>query len=281
MYLERIDALEIAEALDRERVNQGPRGPLHGIPLLLKDNIATMDQMQTTAGSLALLGSRPPRDAFVASRLREAGAVILGKTNLSEWANFRSSASSSGWSGRGGQGRNSYVLDRTPCGSSSGSGSAIAANLAAAALGTETDGSIICPSSTNALIGIKPTVGLTSRAGVIPIAHSQDTVGPMARTVSDAAAVLGALTGVDPCDVATQESVGKFYTDYTRFLDVNGLRGARIGIARQTYFGYSAKSDAIVNTAIERMREFGAEIIDPADIPTAEQMSSKSEMTVL
>src|SRR5712692_118462 len=299
MYLERIDALdqqgptlhavleinpdalEIAEALDRERVNQGPRGPLHGIPLLLKDNIATMDQMQTTAGSLALLGSRPPRDAFVASRLREAGTVILGKTNLSEWANFRSSASSSGWSGRGGQGRNPYVLDRTPCGSSSGSGSAIAANLAAAALGTETDGSILCPSSTNALIGIKPTVGLTSRAGVIPIAHSQDTVGPMARTVADAAAVLGALTGVDPCDVATQESVGKFYTDYTRFLDVNGLRGARIGIARQTYFGYSAKSDAIVNTAIERMRELGAEIIDPADIPTAEQMSSKSEMTVL
>jgi len=299
MYLERIDALdrqgptlhavleinpdalEIAEALDRERVNQGPRGPLHGIPLLLKDNIATMDQMQTTAGSLALLGSRPPRDAFVASRLREAGAVILGKTNLSEWANFRSSASSSGWSGRGGQGRNPYVLDRTPCGSSSGSGSAIAANLAAAALGTETDGSILCPSSTNALVGIKPTVGLTSRAGVIPIAHSQDTVGPMARTVADAAAVLGALTGVDPCDVATQESVGKFYTDYTRFLDVNGLRGARIGIARQTYFGYSAKSDAIVNTAIERMRELGAEIIDPADIPTAEQMSSKSEMTVL
>jgi amidase len=300
MYLERIDALdrqgpkllsvleinpdaiEIAEALDRERVTQGPRGPLHGIPLLLKDNIATADQMQTTAGSLALLGSRVPRDAFVARRLREAGAVILGKTNLSEWANFRSSASSSGWSGRGGQGRNPYVLDRTPCGSSSGSGAAIAANLAAAALGTETDGSILCPSSTNALVGIKPTVGLTSRAGVIPIAHSQDTIGPMARTVADAAAVLGALTGVDARDVATQESVGKFYTDYTQFLDVNGLRGARIGIARQTYFGYSEKSDAIVSTAIERMRKFGAEIIDPADIPTAEQISSnKSELTVL
>src|SRR5438105_1260175 len=238
--------------------------------------------MQTTAGSLALVGSRPPRDAFVVQKLRQAGAVILGKANLSEWANFRSNPSSSGWSGRGGQGRNPYVLNRTPCGSSSGSAAAIAANLAAASLGTETDGSILCPSSSNAAVGIKPTVGLTSRSGVIPISHSQDTVGPISRTVADAAAVLGALTGVDPLDSATQESAGKFYSDYTQFLDPNGLRGARIGIAREVYFGYSPKADAIANTAIERMRELGATIIDNADIPTAQQMSkSETEMTVL
>src|SRR5947209_7897974 len=211
------EALEIARALDEERHARGSRGPLHGIPILLKDSIATADQMQTTAGSLALLGSRPPRDAFVARGLREAGVVILGKANLSEWANFRSSASSSGWSGRGGLGRNPYVLDRTPCGSSSGSASAVAANLAAASLGTETDGSIICPSSTNAVVGIKPTVGLTSRAGVIPISHRQDTIGPISRTVADAAAVLGAITGVDPLDPVTQESTGKFHSDYTQF----------------------------------------------------------------
>src|SRR5712691_2513077 len=184
------DVLEIADALDQERTARGSRGPLHGIPILLKDNIATADRMQTTAGSLALLGSRPPRDAFVARRLREVGAVILGKTNLSEWANFRSSPSSSGWSGRGGQGRNPYVLNRTPCGSSSGSAAAIAANLATSSLGTETDGSILCPSSSNAVVGIKPTVGLTSRSGVIPISHSQDTAGPISRTVADAAAML-------------------------------------------------------------------------------------------
>ncbi|MFL5655630.1 MAG: amidase [Ktedonobacteraceae bacterium] len=275
------EALEIARALDQERQTSSPRGPLHGIPLLLKDNIATADQMQTTAGSLALLGSRPPRDAFVARGLREAGAVILGKASLSEWANFRSDPSSSGWSARGGQGRNPYVLDRTPCGSSSGSAAAIAANLAAASLGSETDGSILCPSSANAVVGIKPTVGLTSRAGVIPIAHSQDTVGPIARSVADAAALLGAITGVDPLDPATQESAGKFHSDYTQFLDPNGLRGARIGIAREVYFGYSPKADAIINTAIERMREHGAVIIDPADIPTAKQISSSdSELTV-
>src|SRR5438876_4520751 len=233
MYIQRIDALDqhgpslksileinpealhIAEELDQEREHTGPRGPLHGIPILLKDNIATADAMQTTAGSLALLGSRPPRDAFVARRLREAGAVILGKANLSEWANFRSNPSSSGWSGRGGQGRNPYVLNRTPCGSSSGSAAAIAANLATASLGTETAGSILCPSSLNAVVGIKPTVGLTSRAGIIPIAHSQDTVGPLRRTVADAAALLGAITGVDPLDPATQESAGKFHSDYT------------------------------------------------------------------
>ncbi|MDQ2715701.1 MAG: amidase [Chloroflexota bacterium] len=276
------DALNIARALDQERDTKGPRGPLHGIPVLLKDNIATTDRMQTTAGSFALLGSRPAREAFVAQRLREAGAVILGKTNLSEWANFRSTASSSGWSARGGQARNPYVLDRSPCGSSSGSAIAVAANLAAAALGTETDGSILCPASMCAVVGIKPTLGLSSRAGVIPIAHSQDTVGPFGRTVADAAALLGAITGSDPRDPATQQSAGKVHTDYTQFLDPDGLRGARIGIARQTYFGYSAKTDAIAEAAIERMRALGAVIIDPADIPTAQQMSdSESEMTVL
>ncbi|TMD38304.1 MAG: amidase [Chloroflexi bacterium] len=275
-------ALEIAEKLDEERRDHGPRGPLHGIPILLKDNIATADAMQTTAGSLALVGSRPPRDAFVVQKLRQAGAVILGKTNLSEWANFRSNASSSGWSGRGGQGRNPYVLDRTPCGSSSGSAAAIAANLATVSLGTETDGSILCPASSNGVVGIKPTVGLTSRAGVIPISHSQDTVGPFARSVADAAAMLGALTGIDPRDPSTHRSEGKFHTDYTQFLDPNGLRGARIGIARQVYFGYSTKADAIAISAIKQLRELGAEIIDPADIPTAEQMSNfKAELTVL
>src|SRR5579863_714279 len=237
------DAMAIARLLDEERANKGPRGPLHGIPILLKDNIATADAMQTTAGSLALVGARVPRDAFVARKLREAGAVILGKANLSEWANFRSDHSSSGWSGRGGQTRNPYVLDRTPCGSSSGSGAAIAANLAAAALGTETDGSILCPSAINSLVGIKPTVGLTSRAGVVPIAHSQDTVGPMARTVADAAALLGAITGVDERDPATNASAGQYHTDYTKFLEKDGLRGARIGVAREVFFGYSARAD--------------------------------------
>jgi len=300
MYLERINALDqrgpalhamleinpealtIADALDQERATNGPRGPLHGIPLLIKDNIATVDSMQTTAGSLALLGSRPPRDAFVVSRLREAGAILLGKTNMSEWANFRSDSSSSGWSGRGGQARNPYVLDRSPSGSSSGSATAIAANLALASLGSETDGSILSPSSANAVVGIKPTVGLISRAGVIPIAHSQDTIGPIARTVTDAAALLGALTGVDPHDSATQASAGKFQRDYTQFLDRNGLRGARIGIPRQVYFGYSAGTDAIIQIAIEQMCELGAIIIDNADIPSAQQMStSNAESTVL
>ncbi len=276
------DALALADELDQERSTEGPRGPLHGIPLLIKDNIATVDQMQTTAGSLALLGSRPPRDAFVISRLREAGAILLGKTNMSEWANFRSDASSSGWSGRGGQARNPYVLDRSPSGSSSGSATAIAANLALAALGTETDGSILSPSSVNAVVGIKPTLGLTSRAGVIPIAHSQDTVGPIARTVADAAALLGVLTGVDPLDPATQASVGKFQRDYTQFLDPQGLRGARIGISRKVYFGYSARTDAVIQTAIEQMRELGAINIDNADIPFAQQMAaSETEFTVL
>ncbi len=276
------DALDIARQLDEERQAQGIRSPLHGIPILLKDNIATLDKMQTTAGSLALVGSRPPRDAFVAQKLREAGAVLLGKTNLSEWANWRSTTSSSGWSARGGQTRNPYVLDRTACGSSTGSAVAIAANLAAASLGTETDGSIICPATSNGLVGIKPTLGLTSRAGVIPISHSQDTVGPFGRTVTDAAILLSAITGVDVHDAVTQESTGKFYNDYTQFLDAQGLRGARIGVARQTYFGYNSKSDAIAEAAIEVMRSLGAEIIDPANIPTSERLaSSDTELTVL
>src|SRR5689334_2822853 len=200
------DAEKIAAALDRERKEKGPRSPLHGIPILIKDNIDTQDRMMTTAGSLALVGAKPQRDASVAQKLREAGAIILGKTNLSEWANFRSSKSSSGWSGRGGQTKNPYVLERNPCGSSSGSGAAVAANLCAAAVGTETDGSVVCPSSANSLVGIKPTVGLVSRAGIIPISHSQDTAGPMARTVRDAVIILSALTGVDARDEATRAS---------------------------------------------------------------------------
>ncbi len=276
------DALAIAQSLDEERVATGPRGPLHGIPVLLKDNIATADAMQTTAGSLALVGARVPRDAFVAGKLREAGAVILGKANLSEWANFRSDYSSSGWSGRGGQVHNPYVLDRSPCGSSSGSAVAVAASLAAVSLGSETDGSILCPSAINGVVGIKPTVGLTSRAGVIPISHSQDTIGPHARTVADAATLLGAIVGVDARDPATEGSAGKFFRDYTQFLDADGLHGVRIGIPRTVYFGYSPKTDEIINASIERMRELGAIIVDPADIPTAEQMSkTEAEMTLM
>ncbi|MBO0792552.1 MAG: amidase [Ktedonobacteraceae bacterium] len=277
------DALAIAEELDRERQAQGPRGPLHGIPILLKDNIATRDTMETTAGSLALLGSRPARDAFVAARLRAAGAVILGKTNLSEWANCRSPYSSSGWSARGGQSRNPYVLDRTPSGSSSGSAIAVAANLSVAALGTETDGSILCPASVTGVVGIKPTVGLTSRAGVIPISHSQDTVGPFARTVKDAAIVLAAITGFDSHDPGTAPHLlNPQPEDYSKYLDVDGLRGARIGVARDRYFGHHIKTDAIIEQALRRMRELGAEIIDPANIGTARQIQeSTSEMTVL
>src|SRR5882724_2409439 len=230
------DALEIADKLDR--VETKVRRPLHGIPILIKDNIATADRMMTTAGSLALVGSKPAKDSFVAQKLRAAGAVILGKTNLSEWANIRSSHSTSGWSGRGGLTRNPYALDRNPCGSSSGTGAGISANLAAVGTGTETDGSIVCPSSLNGLAGIKPTVGLVSRAGIIPISHSQDTAGPMCRTVRDAAILLGALTGVDPDDAATADSSGKSQTDYAQYCDVNGLNGARIGVARK-YFGFS------------------------------------------
>src|SRR5579862_7595332 len=218
------DVLAIADVLDKERSAKHVRGPLHGIPVLIKDNIDTADGMQTTAGSLALLGSKPAKDSFVAQKLREAGAVILGKTNLSEWANIRSSHSSSGWSGRGGLTKNPYALDRNPCGSSSGSGAAVAASLCAAAVGTETDGSVVCPSSANGISGIKPTVGLVSRAGIIPISHSQDTAGPMARSVTDAAILLGGLAGEDADDAATAASAGKIAADYTRFLDPNGLR---------------------------------------------------------
>lgn len=275
------DALSIADALDRERRDRGPRGPLHGIPVVLKDNVDTADRMQTTAGSLALVGTAPTRDATVAAKLRTAGAVILGKANLSEWANFRSTRSTSGWSGRGGQTRNPYALDRSPAGSSSGSAVAAAAGLAAAALGTETNGSIVAPAAASGVVGIKPTVGLTSRAGVVPIAHSQDTVGPFGRTVADAAAVLGALTGVDPRDPATAASAGSAHADYTAFLDPDGLRGARIGVAR-AYFGASEKADAIVEAALEVMRRHGAVIVDPADIPTLEGIvGSPSVLDVL
>lgn len=276
------DALEIAGALDHERKEKGPRGPLHGIPIVLKENIATVDKLETTAGSLALVGSRPQQEAFVVKKLREAGAVILGKSNLSEWANFRSNSSSSGWSARGGQVRNPYVLDRSPCGSSSGSAVAVAAGMTSVALGTETDGSILCPSSVNGIVGIKTTLGLVSRAGVVPIAHSQDTIGPMARNVTDAAVLLGALTGIDKDDDSTVSSEGKRHTDYTEFLDRDGLRGSRIGVPREIYFGYSTKADAIAEQAIRKMRELGAEVIDPANIPTAKQMSaSEAELTVL
>lgn len=261
------EALEIAESLDRERRDKGVRGPLHGIPILIKDNIDTADRMNTTAGSLALLGSTPPKDAFVAGQLRKAGAVILGKTNLSEWANIRSSHSTSGWSGRGGLTRNPYALDRNPCGSSSGTGAAVSANLCAAGVGTETDGSVVCPSSANGLAGMKPTLGLISRSGIIPIAHSQDTSGPMARTVRDVAILLGAMAGPDTDDKVTGASVGKLQPDYTKFLDPAGLKGARIGVVRK-YFGFNDAVDEVMNTVIDAMKREGAEITDPADIPT-------------
>jgi amidase len=270
------DAFAIADALDAERKSGAVRGPLHGIPILLKDNIDTADTMLTTAGSLALMDSKPPKDATIAAKLREAGALLLGKANLSEWANFRSKRSSSGWSGRGRQCHNPYVLDRTPGGSSSGSGVSAAASLCAAAIGTETNGSIVSPAAASGVVGIKPTVGLASRAGIIPIAHSQDTPGPLARSVADAAVVLGPLCGPDPRDPMTAASDGKWHADYTQFLDANGLNGARIGVAREVYFGYSEHADAIVQAAIDVMRERGAIIVDPADIPTAKAMSASA-----
>ena len=274
------DALDIARELDAERRQGKVRGPLHGIPILVKDNFATRDRMETTAGSLALLGAEVPRDAFVIRRLRRAGAVILGKANLSEWANFRSTQSSSGWSGRAGQCLSPYVLDHNPCGSSSGSGTATAANLAAVSLGTETDGSIVCPSSHNALVGIKPTLGLTSRSGVVPLAHSQDVTGPMARTVTDAATVLGAMTGVDPRDPATADSKGHSHRDYRRFLDPDGLRGARVGVWREGVFGASPEADVIGEAAIADLRRLGATVVDPADIPGVNDIGGP-EFTVL
>jgi len=273
------DAEEIARALDDERKAKGARGPMHGIPLLIKDNIDTADRMKTSAGSLALADWVARHDAGIVSRLRQAGAVLLGKTNLSEWANFRSGKSTSGWSGRGGLTRNPYCLDRNTCGSSSGSGAAVAANLCAAAIGTETDGSIVCPSSANGIVGLKPTLGLVSRSGIIPIAHSQDTAGPMARTVADAAVLLGAIAGADPGDSATSGIPGSVPVDYTRFLDPQGLKGARIGILRQ-FFGFDPRVDLLMEAAVDVMKKLGGVILDPVEMPTAREYED-SEMEVL
>ncbi|RMH21476.1 MAG: amidase [Acidobacteria bacterium] len=274
------DALAIADQLDDERRRGQSRGPLHGIPILLKDNVATHDGTTTTAGSLALEGSIPPADSFVAHKLRQAGAVLLGKANLSEWANFRSTRSSSGWSGRGGQCKNPYALDRNPCGSSSGSGAAVAANLVAAAIGTETNGSIVCPSSANGIVGVKPTVGLVSRSRIIPISHSQDTAGPMARTVRDAALVLGALTGVDPEDPATAASAGHTHDDYVQFLDEGGLKGARIGVSRN-HFGFDPNVDQLMEEALDALRKGGAEVIDPVELATWNEIGRPSFQVLL
>ena len=262
------DALEIADELDAERRASGPRGPLHGIPVALKDNLDTHDRMSTTAGSLALEGSIPPRDSFVAERLRAAGAILLGKANMSEWAYFRGERATSGWSARGGQCVNPYALNRNPCGSSSGSGVAASANLCALTVGTETGGSIMCPSSSNGIVGIKPTVGLWSRSGIIPISHSQDTAGPMTRTVRDAAILLGGAVGVDPRDEATARSDGNFHSDYTQFLDPAGLDGARIGVAR-SFTGFDPRVMALFEDAVLAMRDAGAVIVDPANLPAA------------
>ena len=260
------DALSIAAALDRERKSKGPRGAMHGIPVLIKDNIATHDRLTTTAGSLALAGSIAPRDAFLVQQLRAAGAIILGKANLSEWANIRGERSTSGWSGRGGQTRNPYALDRNPSGSSSGSAAAVAANLCAVAVGTETDGSILSPARYNGVVGLKPTVGLISRSGIIPISRTQDTAGPMARTVTDAAILLGAMTGEDARDSATAASSGKALRDYTRFLDADGLRGARIGVARRTFTGHPEVAP-LMDRLLAQMKDKGAVLIDPIDLP--------------
>jgi amidase len=263
------DALAIADTLDAERRNGRIRGPMHGIPVLVKDNIDSADRMSTTAGSRALEGHTPARDAHVVAQLRAAGAIVLGKTNLSEWANFRSSHSSSGWSGRGGQARNPYALDRTPSGSSSGSAGAVASSYCAVAIGTETDGSITSPSAACSLVGLKPTVGLVSRAGIIPIAHTQDTAGPMARTVTDAAILLSVLAGRDERDVATNRAPVLDVVVYTQALQSDGLKGARIGVARAKYTGYSVSTDAQFETALHAMKDAGAVIVDPTDIATA------------
>jgi amidase len=273
------DALAIADALDQERKNGKVRGPLHGIPVLIKDNIDTADKMMTTAGSLALEGNRAAKDAFIVARLREAGAVLLGKTNLSEFANFRSSRSSSGWSSRGGQTRNAYVLSRNPCGSSSGSGVAVSANLCALAIGTETDGSIVCPASISGIVGIKPTVGLWSRSGIIPISHTQDTAGPMARTVTDAAILLGPLTGTDAADKTTAESTGKAHKDYTQFLDPNGLKGKRIGVEKSFLKGHEGV-DALVQKALDLLKKGGATVVEVEVVKEMEAIGG-SEFEVL
>jgi len=273
------DALDIAGALDKERKTKGLRGPLHGIPVVIKDNIDTADHMATTAGSLALVGARPRQDAFLVRRLREAGAVILGKANLSEWANIRSSSSTSGWSGRGGLTKNPYALDRNPCGSSSGSAVSVSANLCVAAIGTETDGSIVSPSSANGIVGIKPTVGLVSRSGVIPISHSQDTPGPMCRSVRDAALLLGALAAVDPTDPATKAVKRTASGDYAKALDPAGLKGARIGVARN-YFGFDDAVDLVMKGALDALKHEGAALVDPAEIPNIDKVGD-AEQTVL
>lgn len=270
------DAMMNATQLDAERADGMVRGPLHGIPILLKDNLDIAGPMHTTAGSLALMGSRPARDATVVARLKQAGAVILGKTNMSEWANFRSEHSSSGWSGRGGQTRNPYALDRTPSGSSSGSAVAVAAGLCAAAIGTETDGSIVSPSSMCGVVGIKPTVGLTSRAGVIPISGEQDTIGVHARTVEDGAAVLSAIVGADDRDEKTASSDGMFPVDYVPKLSADALKGTRLGIPRNARFtGYSPGADDLFDASVQVLSALGAEIVDSADIPTIESLNDK------
>ncbi len=260
------DALDIADQLDAERRDSGPRGPLHGIPVAIKDNIDTADGMTTTAGSMALEGSIPPQDAFISQRLREAGAIIIAKANMSEWAYFRGYRATSGWSARGGQCRNPYALDRNPCGSSSGSGVAVSASLVPLTIGTETGGSIMCPSSINGVVGIKPTVGLWSRSGIIPISHSQDTAGPMARTVRDAAILLGPLTGVDARDEATSASQGNAHGDYTQFLDAEGLMGARIGVARSLADTFDPRVIELFDASIAAMADAGATIVDPANL---------------
>lgn len=274
------DALSVAGRLDRERERGEVRGPLHGVPVILKDNIDTADRMDTSAGSLALAGTPAPRDAFVVERLREAGAVILAKANLSEWANFRSTESSSGWSARGGQGRNPYALDRTPCGSSSGSAAAVAAEYAPLAVGTETDGSVTCPASMCSAVGVKPTLGLWSRSGIVPISHSQDTAGPMAKSVEDAAILLGALTGVDPRDPRTKESRGHAASDYTEFLDPGGLEGARLGVVRDEWFGYTEETDRVGEEALDALESAGAELVDDVELPHAGEYGD-AEFTVL
>jgi amidase len=274
------DALQIADQLDAERRAGKTRGPLHGIPIALKDNIDTHDRMTTTAGSLALEGSIPPQDSFVAQKLRDAGAVLLAKANMSEWAYWRGMKATSGWSARGGQCRNPYALDRNPCGSSSGSGTAAAANLVALTIGTETGGSIMCPSSINGVVGIKPTVGLWSRSGIIPISHSQDSAGPMARTVRDAAIALGAACGVDPRDGATSASAGKFHADYTTFLDPAGVKGARLGIAR-SFSGFDDRVWRVFDEAVAALKAAGAEIVDPANLPQNADVFQELPTTVL
>ena len=270
------DATSIASSLDSTHAE---KGPLFGVPVLLKDNIDTADRMSTTAGSLALADSKPARDAFIVRRLRASGAIILGKTNLSEWANFRSTRSSSGWSGRGGQTKNPYALDRNPCGSSSGSGAAVAASLAPVAVGSETDGSIVCPSSANGLVGIKPTIGLVSRSGIIPISSSQDTAGPMAHTVADAAALLTVLAGYDPDDPATLPLRDRAPADYTRFLDADSLKGVRIGVMRH-FAGFHEKVDAAFEQALATLRAHGAVLVDPAEIPTAKKLDADEQVVL-